>query len=77
MTHTEYRVGCASWLDSALLAEGTFYPAAIMTAEDRLRYARFFDCVEVNATYYGLPAYHTSRAWVDRTPPGFQFSVKA
>jgi uncharacterized protein YecE (DUF72 family) len=78
MTATEYRVGCASWLDAALLAEGTFYPAANMTAEERLRwYARFFDCVEVNATYYGLPAYHTSQAWVERTPPGFQFAVKA
>jgi Protein of unknown function DUF72 len=33
----------------------TFYPAPNMTAEDRLRwYARFFDSVEVNATYYGL-----------------------
>jgi uncharacterized protein YecE (DUF72 family) len=78
MKATEYRVGCASWLDSALLAEGTFYPAPIMSAEDRLRwYARFFDCVEVNATYYGLPAYHTSQAWVDRTPPNFRFAVKA
>ena len=76
MVATEYRVGCASWLDAALLAEGTFYPAPNMTAEDRLRwYARFFDSVEVNATYYGLPAYHTSQAWVDRTPPGFLGAV--
>ena len=75
---TSYHVGCASWLDTSLLAEGTFYPSPHMTAEERLRwYARFFEAVEVNATYYALPAYDTSRAWVERTPPGFQFAVKA
>lgn len=75
---TQYRIGCSSWLDSSLIAEGTFYPAPHMSAEERLRwYARFFDCVEVNATYYALPAYHTSQAWAGRTPPGFLFAVKA
>jgi uncharacterized protein YecE (DUF72 family) len=78
MGPTSYRVGCASWLDTSLLADGSFYPAPNMTAEARLRwYARFFEAVEVNATYYALPAYDTSRAWVERTPPGFQFAVKA
>ena len=78
MGNATYRVGCASWLDASLLAEGSFYPSPHMTAEERLRwYARFFDAVEVNATYYALPAYDTSRAWVERTPPGFQFAVKA
>lgn len=49
-----------------------------MTAEDRLRwYARFFDCVEVNATYYALPSHRNSQAWVSRTPAGFDFAVKA
>src|ERR1043166_8704419 len=78
MSKATYRVGCASWLDASLLAEGSFYPSPHMTAEERLRwYARFFEAVEVNATYYALPAYDTSRAWVERTPPGFQFAVKA
>ncbi len=75
---TEYRVGCASWLDASLLAEGRFYPAPRMTSEERLQwYARFFDCVEVNATYYALPSYHNSMLWAERTPPGFEFAVKA
>ncbi|MFQ5829786.1 MAG: DUF72 domain-containing protein [Candidatus Methylomirabilia bacterium] len=75
---TEYWVGCSSWLDASLVAEGTFYPAPRMTSEERLRwYARFFDCVEVNATYYALPSFHNSELWAARTPPGFQFSVKA
>jgi uncharacterized protein YecE (DUF72 family) len=49
-----------------------------MSAEARLRwYARFFDTVEVNATYYGLPSPRNARLWSDRTPPGFLFHVKA
>jgi uncharacterized protein YecE (DUF72 family) len=75
---TEYRVGCASWLDQALIASGRFYPRRSMSAEDRLRwYARFFDCVEVNSTYYALPSPRNARLWAERTPPGFLFQVKA
>jgi uncharacterized protein YecE (DUF72 family) len=75
---TEYRVGCASWLDRALIASQAFYPRRTMSAEDRLRwYARFFDCVEVNATYYARPAPQQARLWAERTPPDFLFQVKA
>lgn len=71
-------MGCASWLDRSLVAEGHFYPRRHMSAEARLRwYARFFDCVEVNATYYALPSPRNSALWVARTPPGFLFQVKA
>jgi uncharacterized protein YecE (DUF72 family) len=75
---TEYRVGTASWLDQSLIASGRFYPRPAMSAEDRLRwYARFFDCVEVNSTYYALPSPRNAALWAERTPPGFLFHVKA
>lgn len=75
---TEHRVGCASWLDRSLLASGRFYPRPAMSAEARLRwYAQFFDCVEVNATYYALPSPRTATLWAARTPPRFVFQVKA
>lgn len=75
---TEYRVGTASWLDQSLLASGRFYPRGGMSAEARLRwYARFFDCVEVNASYYALPSPRSAALWAERTPPGFRFHVKA
>ncbi len=74
----EYRVGTASWLDQALIASGRFYPRSAMSAEDRLRwYARFFDCVEVNSSFYALPSPRNAALWADRTPPGFLFHVKA
>jgi uncharacterized protein YecE (DUF72 family) len=32
--------------------------------------------VEVNSTFYGQPRAEVCRAWADRTPEGFEFSVK-
>jgi uncharacterized protein YecE (DUF72 family) len=73
-----YRVGTASWLDQSLVASGRFYPRVTMSAEARLRwYARFFDCVEVNSSYYALPSPRSAALWAERTPPGFLFHVKA
>ena len=44
---------------------------------DELRfYARHFSTVEVNSTFYGQPRPEVCRSWVERTPPGFQFSLK-
>jgi len=72
------RVGLSSWTDTALIEEGSFYPRRSMTAEARLRYyAGVFDVVEVNASYYAVPDPRTVLRWVERTPPGFIFHVKA
>jgi uncharacterized protein YecE (DUF72 family) len=71
-------VGICSWADPALIESGAFYPRKSMSAEARLRfYARFFDVVEVNASYYAIPDVLTVRRWAERTPPGFVFHVKA
>jgi uncharacterized protein YecE (DUF72 family) len=49
-----------------------------MTPEARLRYyARFFDTVEINSSYYAIPAARNVLRWAERTPPGFVFNVKA
>jgi len=72
------RVGICSWADPALIKSGAFYPKKSMSAEARLRfYARHFDVVEVNASYYAIPDVLTVRRWAERTPPGFIFHVKA
>jgi len=39
-------------------------------------YARFFDCVEVDATYYAIPARSMVRGWARRTPESFRFAIK-
>ena len=72
------RVGVCSWADAALIEDGSFYPKKSMTAEARLRwYARFFDTVEINSSYYAIPAARNAVRWAERTPPGFVFNVKA
>src|SRR5262245_2017056 len=74
----EVRVGICAWADPALIEDGSFYPKKSMTAEARLRwYARSFDTVEINSSYYAIPAARNAVQWAERTPPGFIFNVKA
>ncbi len=71
-------LGTASWTDKPLIESGKFYPPDTKSAEARLRYyASQFPLVEADTTYYGLPTEQTARAWVERTPDGFRFDVKA
>ncbi len=73
----EIKVGTAGWTDPTLIASG-WYPPEARTPEQRLRfYARQFPLVEVDATYYALPAEQTAKAWTERTPDGFTFNIKA
>jgi uncharacterized protein YecE (DUF72 family) len=70
-------VGTCSWTDPALVRSG-WYPAGRRDAEGRLRYyGERFPVVEVDASYYALPGERNSRLWVERTPDGFVFDVKA
>ena len=39
-------------------------------------YAEHFDTVEVDSTYYALPAERNARLWAERTPEGFLFNIK-
>jgi len=73
----QVRVGTASWTDRTLIDSG-WYPPEADNPERRLRYyARQFPLVEVDATYYALPAEQTAATWAARTPAGFTFNVKA
>ncbi|MEV7190200.1 DUF72 domain-containing protein [Streptomyces sp. NPDC093510] len=70
-------VGTCSWTDPALVRSG-WYPRGRRDAAGRLRYyAERFPVVEVDSTYYALPGERNSRLWVERTPAGFTFDVKA
>lgn len=71
-------IGTASWTDKTLLECGRFYPASATTAEARLRfYASQFPLVEVDSSYYAMPAPNTAQLWAERTPNGFVMNVKA
>jgi uncharacterized protein YecE (DUF72 family) len=71
-------VGTASWTDPTLIASGQFYPPEVKSAEAMLRfYASKFSLVEIDSTYYSMPAERNSYLWVERTPDDFTFDVKA
>jgi uncharacterized protein YecE (DUF72 family) len=58
---------------------GVFYPPSRQRPKgfDELSfYASHFNTVEVNSTFYGQPRAEVCRGWAERTPPGFEFSVK-
>ncbi|MGC0413189.1 uncharacterized protein YecE (DUF72 family) [Streptomyces sp. SAI-195] len=70
-------IGACSWTDRQLVASG-WYPRGRRDAEGRLRhYASRLPVVEVDAGYYALPSRRNSELWVERTPDGFRFDVKA
>jgi uncharacterized protein YecE (DUF72 family) len=70
----EIRIGTSSF--TAKGWEGTFYPRG-MKAADRLSfYATKFDTVELDTTFYGIPALSTVKGWYEKTPTGFLFAPK-
>jgi uncharacterized protein YecE (DUF72 family) len=71
----EIRVGTCSWADDAL--SKYFYPPGLPAGERLGYYAQHFDTVEVDSTYYRLPAEQMVERWAERTPDGFVMHVKA
>jgi uncharacterized protein YecE (DUF72 family) len=55
---------------------GPFYPPGAKPRDFLRFYAREFDTVEVDATYYAVPAPRVVSGWVEKTPPGFVVSAK-
>jgi uncharacterized protein YecE (DUF72 family) len=69
------RVGTSGWNYSDW--RGRVYPAGLPPARWLEHYARSFDTVEVNATFYRLASRHAVAGWVEQTPDDFVFAVKA
>jgi uncharacterized protein YecE (DUF72 family) len=68
-------VGCSGW--NYPHWRGTVYPKGVPTRRWLEHYAALFGTVEVNHTFYRLPPRSAVQRWVEQTPPGFLFSVKA
>jgi uncharacterized protein YecE (DUF72 family) len=64
------RVGIAGWSVPAT------YRATERAGSHLQQYASYFDCVEINSSFY-RPHRHTTYArWADSVPPDFRFSAK-
>lgn len=75
---SEVLFGTTSWADKGLVQSGAFYPKKTMTARERLWfYASRFPLAEIATTYRFPPTPDLSRQWVERTPGGFVFDVRA
>jgi uncharacterized protein YecE (DUF72 family) len=82
------RIGTSGWNYPAGKGtwNGIFYPAAVKGRREKRAgrskfdelayYAEHFDTVEVNTTFYGQPRAAVTRTWAERTPAGFEFSLK-
>lgn len=75
MTAAPIRVGTSGWAYDHW--KGPFYPARIGADAMLAQYARHFDAVELNSTFYRLPAPETMERWASTVPAGFAFAVKA
>jgi uncharacterized protein YecE (DUF72 family) len=69
------RIGCSGWNYRSWA--GDFYPKGCAQRHWLEYYARHFDTVEVNATFYRLPNRDAVARWVQQTPEDFLFTVKS
>jgi len=69
-----FRVGTSGWVYDDWA--GRFYPEPMPREQWLAHYAREFDTVEVNNSFYRLPQARTFAAWAEQAPRGFLFAVK-
>ena len=77
----DVRIGTSGWNYPSGKGtwNGVFYPPSrgrAKTFDELSFYAEHFNTVEVNSTFYGQPRPDVCRKWAERTPAGFDFSVK-
>lgn len=69
-----YFLGCPSWSEPAW--RGSLYPAHAPSAEFLSHYARVFNAVEGNTTFYASPSVETVARWAARMPAELRFCAK-
>jgi uncharacterized protein YecE (DUF72 family) len=68
-------VGTSSWADPGFVKQ--WYPPKLPAKERLPWYAQRFEAVELNSSFYAVPDRNTVHGWVEATPDGFVFDVKA
>ncbi|UCC67689.1 MAG: DUF72 domain-containing protein [Armatimonadota bacterium] len=72
---SQVQIGTSGW--SYAHWREVFYPPGLPQRRWLEHYCGEFSTVEVNATFYRLPAEATFAGWRSRTPDGFLFALKA
>ena len=68
------RLGTSSWSSQDWV--GVFYPAGTAAGDFIAEYAKHFDTVEVDSTFYRAPSVALVKSWHTRTPAGFLLAAK-
>ncbi len=68
------RIGTQGWNYDAWV--GALYPDGTRPADFLRTFARAFNTVEVDSTFYAVPSSSAVRGWAERTPPDFVFALK-
>ena len=71
----QIRIGTSGWLYKHW--QGNFYPEDISQKQWFAYYARSFDTVEINSTFYHLQNASVFEHWRQQAPGGFLYSIKA
>ncbi len=69
------RIGTSGWVYNHW--RGVFYPKELPQTQWFYFYAREFDTVEINNSFYRLPSAEMFEAWRRQAPPDFLYAVKA
>lgn len=68
------RIGCSSWTSDAWW--GKVYPEGLKDGDRLAWYAKLWDTVEIDSTYYRDPGPSLFRRWASSTPEPFVFALK-
>jgi uncharacterized protein YecE (DUF72 family) len=71
----DVRIGCSGW--NYPHWRERVYPKGLPPRRWLEHYSTLFDTVEINNTFYRLPSRSSVQGWVDESPTGFLFAVKA
>ena len=71
---TDFRFGTQSWRFRAWV--GPFYPPSTKTADMLRPYGRMFSSIEVDSSFYALPAPPILLGWREKVPDDFVFALK-
>lgn len=68
------RVGCSGWSYKDWV--GPFYPKEFRPNDYLGFYSKYFDCVEIDSSFYRTPNNFAIMSWNKNTPEGFVFAPK-
>lgn len=78
--NSRINIGCQGWNydDWTTKADGVtvFYPRGTRSNTMLETYAKVFDTIEVDSTFYAIPASSAVENWYQKTPADFTFSLK-